>query len=290
MENQFPARFSAVVTALLVLCVSPTVSAQTIRFCPGEDAPIAFNPAKGVYEEGASFDPLICAEEPCIELLHNIFEPLISISGSQAIEPQLATKWERLANAAFRFTLRRGVTFHNGEPFDAEAVRFSLMRASQAYGATAWFPEIARVNVLDAHTVDIVLKEPDSLFLYRLAHIGLIQPPRYFQQVGEASFGKRPVGTGAFQFIRWDSTRREIHLEANPRYWRKGYPKIKRLIYIYMDADTALELLVQGKLDLIRRLNPRKTTQFMQTGTGKVVKAWLPQLVLGPFNLLKPAP
>jgi peptide/nickel transport system substrate-binding protein len=55
-----------------------------------------------------------------------------------------------------------------------------------------------------------------------------------------------------------------------------------------MDSEKALDLLIAGKLDLIRRLNPRKTTQFMQTGTGKVVKAWLPQLVLGPFNLLKP--
>ena len=55
-----------------------------------------------------------------------------------------------------------------------------------------------------------------------------------------------------------------------------------------MDGERALELLVDGKLDLIRRLNPRKTTTFMRTGAGKVVKAWLPQLVLGPFNLLKP--
>jgi peptide/nickel transport system substrate-binding protein len=47
-------------------------------------------------------------------------------------------------------------------------------------------------------------------------------------------------------------------------------------------------LLTQGKLDLIRRLNPRKTTEFMQTGKGKIVKAWLPQIVLGTFNLLKP--
>jgi len=76
-------------------------------------------------------------------------------------------------------------------------------------------------------------------------------------------------------------------LEANLRYWRKGYPKVKRVIYAYMDSEPALDLLTQGKLDLMRRLNPRKTTHFMQTGTGRVAKAWLPQLVLGPFNLLK---
>lgn len=273
--------------ALLLLVSSPIAVGQTIRFSPGEDAPIAFNPATQLYEEGASFDPLFCAEEPCIELLHNIFEPLVSTSNAQVIEPRLATGWKRLDEVTFRFTLRRGVRFHNGEPFDAEAVRFSLMRASRAYGATAWFPEIARVAIVNPTTVDVILKEPDSLFLYRLGHIGLIQPPRYFRQVGPTKFSARPVGTGAFRFVRWDGERREVHLEANPRYWREGYPKVERLVYAYMDSEKALDLLITRKLDLIRRLNPRKTTRFMRSGMGKIVKAWLPQLVLGPFNLLK---
>src|SRR5262249_50402563 len=154
-------------------------------------------------------------------------------------------------DVTFRFTLRQGVTFHNGERFDAEAVRFSLMRASQAYGATAWFPEITRVEIVGPYTVDVVLKEPDSLFLYRLGHIGLIQPPRYFRQVGAAKFGTFPVGTGAFQFVRWDGQQREVHLAAHPNYWRQGHPKVQRLIYTYMDVEKALNRLIAGELDLI---------------------------------------
>jgi peptide/nickel transport system substrate-binding protein len=276
------------IPALFFLGWFPMAWGQTIRFCPGVDVPIGFNPATGVYEEGGSFDPHACADEPCFDILHNIFEPLVSTSNAQVLEPQLATRWEQLDEVTFRFSLRRDVTFHNGERFDAEAVRFSLLRASQSYGATAWFPEITRVDIIDPYRVDVALKKPDSLFLYRLGSIGLIQPPRYFRQVGPAKFGKNPIGTGAFQFVRCDGKRREIHLEANPHYWRKGYPKVKDLIYTYMDSEKALELLIDGKLDLIRRLNPRKTTQFMQTGTGKVVKAWLPYPVLGAFNLLKP--
>ncbi|MCI0529923.1 MAG: ABC transporter substrate-binding protein, partial [Nitrospira sp.] len=225
--------WTSLIFIIIFLVFSSLALGQTIRFCPSNSVPIAFNPATKTYEEGASFDPLACADEPCIELLHNIFEPLVSVSDSQVIEPELATGWERLDEVTFRFTLRQGVTFHNGEPFDAEAVRFSLMRASQTYGVTAWFPEIARVNIVDSYTLDVVLKKPDSLFLYRLGHIGLIQPPTYFREVGPASFGKRPIGTGAFQFVRWDGKRREIHLEANPRYWREGYPKAQHLIYTY---------------------------------------------------------
>ncbi len=97
------------------------------------------------------------------------------------------------------------MTFHNGEPFDAEAVRFSLLRAAQAYGATAWFPEIAQVDVPAPYTVNVLLRAPDSLFLYRLGHIGLVLPPRYFRQVGQTAFGENPAGTGRFRFVRWDS-------------------------------------------------------------------------------------
>jgi peptide/nickel transport system substrate-binding protein len=261
---------------------------QTIRFGPGAAAPTAFDTATGRYEEGSSFDPYICAEQPCGELLHNIFEGLVSVSDTGQISAELATAWERLDDVRFRLTLRRGVTFQNGEPFDADAVRFSLMRASSAYGATAWFPEIARVEVVDPYVVDVVLKGADSLFLYRLGHLAPMLPPRYFRQQGAVGFGAQPVGTGAFRFVGWDRKRREVVLEANRNYWRAGYPKVSRVVYKYVGSEKALEGLASGGIDLIRRLNPRKTTQFMETGSGKIVKAWLPQLVLGPFNLLKP--
>lgn len=288
MTNRIHRLISGLVVGSLVLGASCAVMAEIIRYSPGADAPIAYNAATGIYQEGASFDPLYCAEEPCVELLHNIFEPLVKTTPGQFLEPVLATGWKRRDPVTYRFTLRRGVHFHNGERFDAEAVRFSLMRAAEAYSVTAWFSQIDRVDILGPYSVDVVLKEPDSLFLYRLANIGLILPPRYIRRVGPAEFGVKPVGTGAFQFVRWNAARREVHLKANHQYWRRGYPKIDRLIYTYMETDRALDLLVEGKLDVIRRLSPRKTTQFMTTGSGQIVKAWLPQLVLGPFNLLKP--
>lgn len=278
----------ALLAAAADFVLAGAASGQAVRFSPGTAAPTAYNAASARYEEGTSFDPFICAEQPCGELLHNIFEGLVSAPDSRSIEPELATRWERLDELTFRFTLRRGVVFHNGEPFDAEAVRFSLMRASEAYGATAWFPRIARVDVVEPYVVNVVLTAPDSLFLYRLGHLALMLPPKYFRQVGPAGFGASPVGTGAFRFVRWDKSRREVVLEANRQYWRPRSPKVSRVVYTYLNAETALDGLTQGRVDLVRRLNPRKTTQFMDSGRGKIVKAWLPQLVLGPFNLLKP--
>jgi peptide/nickel transport system substrate-binding protein len=274
--------------AWLAVAAAEPSSSQIIRYSPGEDAPIALNSTTGIYQEGASFDPLVCAEQPCIELLHNIFEPLVTTSPDHEIEPCLAVKWERRNATTFRFELRRGVRFHNGERFDAEAVRFSLGRASNSYGGTAWFPRLEGVVVVDPYTVDVRLSEPDSLFLYRLSNIGLIMAPLEFRRVGASEFGHHPVGTGAFKFVSWDADKREVILDRNDDYWRASYPKIERLVYAYMDQERALESLTDGRLDIIRRLNPRKTTRFMRLGVGKVVKAWLPQLVLGAFNLMKP--
>jgi peptide/nickel transport system substrate-binding protein len=274
--------------AWLAFAAAAPVPAQTVRYSPGEYGPIALNTATNTYEEGASFDPLACAEQPCIELLHNIFEPLVTTSPEHELEPCLAIKWERRDDTTFRFELRRNVRFHNGERFDAEAVRFSLERASQAYGGTAWFPRLDSVAVVDPYTVDVKLSEPDSVFLYRLANIGLIAAPLEFRRVGVRGFGHHPVGTGAFRFVSWDAGKREVTLDRNGDYWRTSYPKIERLVYAYMDQDSALKGLTEGRLDVIRRLNPRRTTLFMRLGVGKVVKAWLPQLVLGAFNLLKP--
>ncbi|MGI9450417.1 MAG: ABC transporter substrate-binding protein, partial [Geminicoccaceae bacterium] len=273
----------------LIAAFASVTWAETIRFSPGEEAPLAYNPTTGIYEQRLNLDPLYCAEEPCIELLHNIFEPLVSTAADQTVKPELAVRWERLDPRTYRFWLRRNVVFHNGEPFDSAAVIFSLSRASAAFGQTAWFPKIDGVQAVDEFTVDVVLRRPDSVFLHRLANIGLILPPRYFREVGQRRFGAEPVGTGPFRFTAWDRARREIKLEANRSYWRTGYPELDGVVYAYMDSDEALDRLIAGDLHLIRRLHPRKTRRFMETDAGYVVKAWLPQLVIGPFNLLKPA-
>lgn len=282
--------------AIAGICLSMTVVfrtdglclAQTIRYAPSAEAPIAFDTATGQYEAGASFDPLSCSEISCIELLHNIFEPLVSISRDRAIEPVLADGWERLDDVTYRFFLRHNVVFHNGEQFDAQSVRFSLLAASETYGHSAWMTPIAGVDIVDSHTVDVTLAEADSLFLYRLNHLGLIRPPKYIRRMGPKRFGDRPIGTGPFRFVQWDPDRREVHMAANDNYWQDGYPKIDRLIYAYIDRRLALEQLIAGDLDVIRRMNPRRTTQFMRTDTGTIVKAWLPHLMFGVFNLTKP--
>ncbi|MDJ0896462.1 MAG: ABC transporter substrate-binding protein [Alphaproteobacteria bacterium] len=260
----------------------------SLRFSPGDTGPVAYDTASRAYREGASFDPLYCAEEPCIELLHNIFDPLVRVDATGRLEPWLAVDWDRVDARTYRFQLRENVTFHNGEPFDARSVKFSLERASRAYGGTAWFTPIESVDVRSQTEVVVRLREPDSVLLHRLPNIGLMLPPDYIAEVGERGFAANPVGTGAFKFRRWDAETREVFLDANPDYWRRGYPKVDEVVYAYMTPDEAFERLGRGEIDLARRINPRRAKSFLETGTGRVVKAWLPQIVIGAFNLLRP--
>jgi hypothetical protein len=87
--------------AATILVLALDAAAQTVRFSPGEDAPIALNSATNAYEEGGSFDPLVCAEQTCIELLHNVFEPLVTNSSDQELEACLATKGSSLTRPPF---------------------------------------------------------------------------------------------------------------------------------------------------------------------------------------------
>ena len=141
---------------------------------------------------------------------------LLGLGGQQPVRrpdharrrPEAATrpghKWEYLDdNKRLRFTLRQGVKFHNGEPFNAEAVKFTFDRLLGAEGAKgpqkSNYDSIGEVKVVDENTVDFILKQPDPVLLTKLAGYGaMIVPPKYIQEKGEDNFNTHPVGTGPF--------------------------------------------------------------------------------------------
>ena len=87
--------------------------------------------------------------------------------------------------------------FHNGEPFNAEAVKFTMDRILDPNGKSVWkarFPSVDRAEVVDSQTVDIISKVPNAALVNVMATIW-IQPPSYFQQVGEVKFNEAPIGT-----------------------------------------------------------------------------------------------
>lgn len=120
--------------------------------------------------EAETMDPCGRFEIFTLGFLHNIYEPLVRYDSDLVIEPALVTSWEAVDDTTWRFTLRQGVTFHDGSAFTAEDVVFSFRRANKE--GSAFIPTLAPVSevvALDDHTVEFRLSRPQPVLLKTLA-------------------------------------------------------------------------------------------------------------------------
>jgi peptide/nickel transport system substrate-binding protein len=256
---------AAAAALLLALSALPARAASSapkvLTVCDDVRGPLTLDPHKEFAEKNHT-------------LLQQIYEGLVRLDVRGRVEPALAVSWERLGPLRVRFHLRRGVRFHDGEPFDAEAVRFSIARyldPKTGFPARGFIDSISHAEVVDPTTVDIVTKYPDGLLLNRLAGFVLIVPPGLLKKEGEDALETRPVGTGPFRFVRWDRGNR-IVLERNPAYWMRGYPKVDRLVFRFLPADRQFQALKSGEIDIDTEFPGTMTTAAMRTGVLKIIK------------------
>ena len=188
----------------------------------------------------------------------NVFEQLVDVTESMEPLPRLATAWKQLDPVTWRFTLRKGVTFHNGEAFNARAVKFSfdrLVDPNQKAPMGTRLTFLKEVKAVDDFTVDIITKEPYAPLLYILSLYLSILPPDTVKQMGDAQFAKAPVGTGPYRVVKWVKDQ-EVVLEANPKYW-KGAPKVQRAVFRPIPEDSArIAALQTGEADIIASVPP----------------------------------
>jgi peptide/nickel transport system substrate-binding protein len=185
--------------------------------------------------------------------LYALHDALLKPLPGNSMTPCLAESWTESADGlVYEFTLRQGLTFHNGDPFTAEDVKFSFLRY-KGTSAKLLHDKVKAVEVIDAHHVRFVLHAPwpDFLTFYATPATGAawIVPKRYLEQVGDDGFKRHPIGLGPYRFIRADPGV-ELVLEANERYWRKS-PSIKRIIFKGVpERPTRLAMLKTGEADL----------------------------------------
>ena len=193
----------------------------------------------------------------------NMFDGLLARNKDMKIVPALAEKWIVSEDGkTITFTLRKGVKFQNGEPFDADVVKFSfnrLMRPEYRSQSQGPFKGILQeVKVLDPYTVALIFSKPNPVILpYLVTTAGYFfaVPPRYLTKVGEDGFVKKPIGTGPFQFVQWQKDDR-LTLQANPNYWG-GKPKVDRLVFrVIPEAGTRVAALLAGEVNIITGISP----------------------------------
>jgi peptide/nickel transport system substrate-binding protein len=214
--------------------------------------------AQGV--DPTTLDPMNHQETPAGNLASNMFDTLLERDGNLALQPALAADLPKLvAPTVWEFKLRPGVKFHNGEPLDAEAVKFSLERLIdpklKLRGATPYAP-ISHVEVMDSLTVRVHTKVPWPILDTAMSASGAsILPPKYYRDKDLTHVARNPVGSGPFKFVRWVKDDR-IELEANEGYWR-GAPRVKRLVWRPIPDDAVrVAALQNGEVDVAVNIPP----------------------------------
>ena len=220
----------------------------------------------------------------------SIFDSLVGRDADQRIVPQLAESWKLLDDNTWQLRLRRGVIFHDGEPFNAEAVRFTFQRVldpEQRSPNRATIAEIIRVDIVDDLTVNLVTRQPYAPLINRLLDFPML-PPKYTAEKGNQGMALRPVGTGPFRFVELVKDGRLV-VEAFDRHWR-GTPRVQRIIYKPIpEPFTRAAALRNNEVDLITTVPPSLARELERVGgirVQRVPSTWI--IYLGLNALKKP--
>ena len=226
----------------------------------------------GQIAEPKALDPAAVTAVNDFRILMNLYDGLVRYrDGTLEVEPALASDWQVSDDGTeYTFTLREGVTFHDGTPFDAEAVVFNferMLNEDHPYADTGPFPlafffsAVDTVEAVDDTTVKFTLNEPYAPFLSNLAYpTGLIVSPAAVRDHG-GDFGRNPSGTGPFTFVEWRSNEAVV-VEANPDYW-DGAPELEAVVFRPItDANTRTAEMLAGGIDLMVEVPPVALSEF----------------------------
>jgi len=216
------------------------------------------------------------------QVFTNIYDPLVSWDADLRVEGILAEAWEISEDGlAYTFSLRDGITFHDGTPFTAEAVKFTFDRIldpQTGAPAAAWIASLESTEVVDPLTVRMRMKEPFAPFLGNLCvgYFGILSPAAV-EKYGD-EFGKNPVGTGPWKFKEW-RIGEEIVLERNPDYRNfhsyvenKGAPRVAELVFRNIpDEQTQIAAFETGEVNVLA-VPPHAVADFEQNPNVQVFR------------------
>ncbi len=212
-----------------------------------------------ITQDAGSWDPIDTFVTWWGSVGGNIYDGLTVRGADMKLQPGLATSWEVLEDGKkIRFKLRQNVKFHNGEPFNAEAVKFTFDRLLGEEGKKgpqqSNYSSIDKVVIVDANTVDFMMKQPDPVMLTKLAGYGaMIVPPKYIQEKGDAHFNANPVGTGPFKLAEY-RPKISLTLDKNTEYWG-GAPKVDQVVFRFIaEPSTQAAELQSGRIDIASAL------------------------------------
>lgn len=210
---------------------------------------------------------------------HKVYETLVQYDKNLKFKPMLATEWKQLDDLTWEFKLRQGVTFHDGTPFNAMAVKRTIDRVLDPKVTSPQsddFEMIQEIKVVDDNTVHFILKYPFAPLLSILASMeGSMFSPKAIDEMGK-KLAQHPVGTGPFVFESWTKGQ-EIKLVKNQNYWGEK-PKVDGVVFKVVPEDvTRVAMVETGEAHIaaqipvteIERVQASDTMSLFRTeGTG----------------------
>jgi len=222
----------------------------------------------GLADDPPEMDPHLTSSNASRTVLHNIFATLVEVDEELQIQPELAESWEVSEDGTeYTFHLREGVTFHDGTPFDAEAVAFNFERMTDTDFGSARAGELTfveEVTVDGPLQVTVRLSQPFGAFLPALASwSGMMVSPTAAQEMG-ADFGQALVGAGPFRFVERVRDDRVV-LERFDDYFKDGLPYLDEVIYRpFVDAESRIVNLETGSIHIINTVPGRAVSRFQE--------------------------
>src|ERR1700722_11098196 len=240
----------------------PRLFAATLLLLAATIAAVDATPAAalvlriGLADDPDMLDPTLARTYTGRIVFAAMCDKLVDITPELDIAPQLATEWQWVdGNKGLVLKLRQGVKFHDGEPLDAAAVKFSIERHlnMECSNRKAEISGVSAVEIIDDHTVKLVLKAPFAPLLAALSdRAGMIVSPKAAQATGD--FANHPVCAGPYKFAERVPQDR-IVLERFADYWNKDAIHFDRIVFISIpDSTVRLANLQSGGLDMIERM------------------------------------
>ncbi|WP_322867452.1 ABC transporter substrate-binding protein [Aquicoccus sp. G2-2] len=235
-------------TAALAALVGSAATAETIRYATARD----------IY----GLDPDAVSDSFTNIFTQHIYEPLVRYNAQMEVEPALATSWEVISPTQVRYHLREGVKFQQGQDFDAEDVKVSLLRAIDPHSPLRGnLPDLKDVKVIDAHTVDLILDGPSPILNNYLTNISIMDSgwlaehnatkPIDAGRGEEAYTTNHANGTGPFVLESRRPDAKNV-LVQNKGWWDKPQHNITKIIHTPIASDaTRVAALLSGEVDLI---------------------------------------
>src|SRR5438876_1472184 len=218
---------------------------------------------------------------------------LSSADKPSVVVPGLATEWkvDDADKKKWTFKLRPGVTFHDGSPFNADAVVWNVEKvlkqdapqfdASQVGVTASRMPTLASARKIDDMTVELTTKEPDSFLPINLTNLFMASPakwqklldaaegadPKTKSQAAWAAFARNASGTGPWKMSSF-TPRERLELAKNENYWDKArIPKVDKMLLLPMpEASARTAALLSGQVDWIEAPLPEEVAEFKQRG------------------------